>query len=500
MRALPKQPVGDGVILKGIGHHMGYAALGGLVGGHILQPLAEEGVRPPKVAGRAAENLRVAGPAHALVALGAVGGHVQEVAPQPPFDVVFQLVDQGIGAVKMPGFPHPGMHHAGGEILRAGFAGPAFQLGVAEALEGEMLHKAFLAIAPADVADLCPGRAQVVEIGVALGVQGFKAAQMRQRALFPTDAEAHPARQVLAEVQHAFALGGAQQPCHRQLLRNADAARGLRGQRVGIAPRYMHGPPQQIRGLIPSRCLPLCRLLLAGQRTFLHGARRFGRTPAAQCGDKARRIPAGLLQIRVVILAVVDFREGHRGVAPQPAFIRDEHVLRAVLIAHGQLGQKGGMVAIVVPLQRKAHGALVPAGTHMRAQHIVPGPHKGGHVIGLIAQVMVVARPAGGQLILPNLLPVQMQVIHPQGRGAQYGAFHGPVQADFPAEVCALGIAPVPRRFRRDELSPPGPVCHAGEEEGRGRPRAFLLRRPHPDAGRVLRAGPQRDAGNLHMS
>ena len=106
------------------------------------------------------------------------------------------------------------------------------------------------------------------------------------------------------------------------------------------------------------------------------------------------------------------------------------------------------MVAIVVPLQRKAHGALVPAGAHMRAQHIVPGPHKGGHVIGLIAQVMVVARPAGGQLILPNLLPVQMQVIHPQGRGAQYGAFHGPVQADFPAEVCALGIAPVSRRFR----------------------------------------------------
>ena len=157
------------------------------------------------------------------------------------------------------------------------------------------------------------------------------------------------------------------------------------------------------------------------------------------------------------------------------------------------------MVAVVVPLQRKAHGALVPAGAHMRAQHIVPGPHKGGHVIGLIAQVMVVARPAGGQLILPHLLPVQMKVIHPQGRGAQYSAFHGPVQADFPAEVCALGIAPVLRCFRRDELSTPGPVRHAGKEEGRGRPRAFLLRCPHPDAGHIPRAGPQRNTGNFHM-
>ena len=73
-----------------------------------------------------------------------------------------------------------------------------------------MLHEGFLAFAPADVADLRFGRAQVVEIGVALGIQGFKAAQMRQRALFPPDAETHPARQVLAEVQHAFVPGGTQ--------------------------------------------------------------------------------------------------------------------------------------------------------------------------------------------------------------------------------------------------------------------------------------------------
>ena len=229
VRALAQQPVRHAPVLQGVGHHMGYAALGGLLQRHVPQPLAEEGIRVAQEGGRPAENLRVPRPAHALVPLGAVRGDVQEVVLQAPLYVVLQLVHQRVRAGEGAGSAHAGMHHAGGEVFRPHLPGPCLQLGVAEALEGEQLT-ILRAPAPADVAYLCLGRAQVGKVGVALGVQGLEAPQMHQIARLAGHAEAHPARQVLPEVQHRVALGGHDDLLHRQLLRHAHAAAGLRGQ------------------------------------------------------------------------------------------------------------------------------------------------------------------------------------------------------------------------------------------------------------------------------
>ena len=76
---------------------------GGLLGGQVPQPLREEGGHVEVEGGGPAEGLGVAGPAQALVALGAVGGDVQEVALLPPADVVLELIDQLVRALEGTG-------------------------------------------------------------------------------------------------------------------------------------------------------------------------------------------------------------------------------------------------------------------------------------------------------------------------------------------------------------------------------------------------------------
>ena len=310
MRALAQQPVRYAPVLQGVGHHMGHAALGGLLQGHVPQPLAEEGVRVAQEGGRPAEDLRVARPAHALVPLGAVRGNVQEVVLQAPLNVVLQLIHQRVRAGEGAGSAHAGMHHAGGEVFRPHLPGPLFQLGVAEALEGEQLC-VFRAPAPADVAYLGLGGAQVGEVGVALGVQGLEAPQMHQIARLAGHAEAHPARQVLPEVQHRVALGGHDDLLHRQLFRHAHPAARLGRQHRQIAV-HSHGMvPAHVRVTVGRRRADLRRDFLGrvgvGDQIPVKGDFRRTDEALVHHRHKARHIPPGLLQPRVVQLAVIDF-------------------------------------------------------------------------------------------------------------------------------------------------------------------------------------------------
>ena len=62
------------------------------------------------------KDLDVAGPAQALVALRAVGGHVEEVAAHAPDDVLVQLVEQRVGAFEPAGALHIRMQHHRGQM------------------------------------------------------------------------------------------------------------------------------------------------------------------------------------------------------------------------------------------------------------------------------------------------------------------------------------------------------------------------------------------------
>ncbi len=89
-------------------------------------------------AGGADEHLGVAGPAQPLVALRAIGGHFQEIALLAPEDIVLQLVEHRVGALKRC--------RSGGvsecttiPVIASASrrAGKAAHLDVAEAVEGE---------------------------------------------------------------------------------------------------------------------------------------------------------------------------------------------------------------------------------------------------------------------------------------------------------------------------------------------------------------------------
>ena len=59
---------------------------------HIVQILLEEGGGMHVEAGGAGEGLRVAGPAQALVALGAVGWDIDKISSLAPYDIFVQAV------------------------------------------------------------------------------------------------------------------------------------------------------------------------------------------------------------------------------------------------------------------------------------------------------------------------------------------------------------------------------------------------------------------------
>ena len=67
----------------------------------VTSQRVKNGCHVEVVGGRADEELGVARPAQPLVALRAVGGHLQIVALLAPDDVVLKLVDQRAGALEL---------------------------------------------------------------------------------------------------------------------------------------------------------------------------------------------------------------------------------------------------------------------------------------------------------------------------------------------------------------------------------------------------------------
>ena len=84
-----------------IGRDIREAAIGVLrIGVEIDEPLGEERCDVEVVRGGGDEELRIAGPAEALIALRAVGGDFEVVALLAPDDVVEQLVHRFVGAIR----------------------------------------------------------------------------------------------------------------------------------------------------------------------------------------------------------------------------------------------------------------------------------------------------------------------------------------------------------------------------------------------------------------
>ena len=115
------------------------AAFALLLEREVAQPRVEESAHVVEEARRRREDLDVARPAEALVALRAVGRHVEEVAAQPPHDVLVQLVRPARSDVSNQPVRSMSLWITTAvDRGRVELARPARHLGVAEAVESEL--------------------------------------------------------------------------------------------------------------------------------------------------------------------------------------------------------------------------------------------------------------------------------------------------------------------------------------------------------------------------
>ena len=138
-------------------HGVGQAAGGQLLGLDVAQPLLQKAAQLKVVQSRGGKDVDITGPAHALVALGAVGGNVHKVGLGAPGDVGLQLVEHLIRAVEPTVLCHIGVegHSLDFQLLRVNALDP----GITEAHVAEARAVFLLAIA-AGVGGRSLGRAQ----------------------------------------------------------------------------------------------------------------------------------------------------------------------------------------------------------------------------------------------------------------------------------------------------------------------------------------------------
>ena len=158
-------PGGGAALNAEVGDHVGHHAVPRLLlRPDVVQIFSEERIAVPLKAGGRREDLRVAGPAHALIPLGAVRGHVDEVAPLPPFDVGDQLVDQRVPGGQAARSRKGRMQHQRSEVLGLE-VGNALDLHISITVEGE-LRCQNVRLAVGDIEVFRPRAAQVVPVEI----------------------------------------------------------------------------------------------------------------------------------------------------------------------------------------------------------------------------------------------------------------------------------------------------------------------------------------------
>ena len=177
-------------------------AVGALAVGQVDQPLGEEGLDVAVERGRADVDLGVARPAQPLVALGAVGGDVDEVGPLGPVDVAVQLVEHRVGALEPAD---------DGRVAGEGDAGDRVSVGGASSPVISTYWKPWkvnrgdqVSSSPAcaDVGVDAAGFAEVGGVDRAVGVEPLGEPKRDLLPGFARDLQPGHAGEVLAQVEH----------------------------------------------------------------------------------------------------------------------------------------------------------------------------------------------------------------------------------------------------------------------------------------------------------
>ena len=412
------------------GHHVGHAALqDALLGAHIPEVFPIESGHVQALAGGGRDGLRVARPAQALVPLGAVAGHVQKIVLHAPEGVLEEPVHRGAAGVQRYDLGHGTAQMHGGEVLRPdGMIAVHFH--IAKAKEREV--GPHLARCPVgDIGKAGDGRAVVFMVEFAV-LQDLPRRERDAGALLQSAGEAHPAGQILTEVQDRVALWRADQFLHREA--------------VTFHHRQTHPVLQW---------------------------------PAALRGYQLRRADNFRLDARVPGLPVIDIGETDGRAQFLPALVRGCEQG----IALPQLRDGVEPVAVEIRIAAlKAQTALKPALAQGDDQAVLPFPQQRRHVIGLDSQMEVIGVIAGGQVLFADLLAVQIDLVDAQTAEIEprraFPLFTGKTPAQQGGIPILRGADPAGR---------PGLVPLAGLEKGGG---LGVLSVRGPDAKRIVVARP----------
>ena len=452
--------------LHGLGDGEGHAAEVVLLQpDHVPDELVEERRAVVVEARGAAEGLDVARPAEALVALRAVGRHVEEVAALAPDGVEEEAVQLLVSGLDVSGARQVRVDHEPAEVLRIGVR-DALEADVAEAEEREMRAHGLADLAGGGVDELCAGAAEVVAEEVAVGVEDLARLEAPRRAGRRAVHDLDPAGHLLAEVEDDLALRRADDVGLFQNLRHADRRREAVGERTYAARAVVEGGLPRVA----ARELPHDR----GGRP-LRGRRR---------------------DARVEVLAVVDLalRDGRGGGLPRGVGLREE------LRARAHLADRGGLVAVGRDVLLPAgHLRAVPALADVELDFVLPGlqqrPEVERHRLHVV-EVVVVA----GQEHLVRGAPAVHEDLEDAERG-DVGARRGggvalrqrerAAQAEV-ARRAALAL----RQIAGDPLRLPR-LGHLARLEPRVRGRRLAVVGEDVDAPEVARAGREVERGGV---
>ena len=174
----------------------------------------------------------------------------------------------------------------------------------------------------------------------------------------------------------------------------------------------------------------------------------------------------------IVGFAVVQIRHPHgTTLTDLPCGVGADGFHRAVRVLDAQLGQQSLTVGGHAVFAGKHKAAHSPAACNREGQRVV-SRQKRRYIVGLILQVGLVARKAGGEVLLAQLLTVQLCLVDAHSRGVEPRAGNGFVRCDLLAEnhrhgadlclgevIVAVGDPlPLPRRFHTTRFK----TCHGG--------------------------------------
>ena len=132
-----------------------------------------------------------------------------------------------------------------------------------------------------------------------------------------------------------------------------------------------------------------------------------------------RATPAGLLETRIIRLAVVDVGHENWAGGCLPLLGRTDDLRLAVSVAHDELREQAESRSIVVALALEAEMPAVPSVTEHRAECVRTWADESSHVVRVVLQTLVVAGPARSEQSVAHALAIQLGGIESEARNVQ---------------------------------------------------------------------------------